>query len=179
MIGLIVFSLLGALFYWSRGGHGPLQKTFGSQPFKSAYALLISLVAIYLGANVWEFLAILLTTFGIVTVGHGTGLDMGRNPDYVDENEFIGELSAKVFKRGSYRQDFLTMFISGASYFVPLGIFMMFTDPLIAISVVFGGGLFKSMAYDIGWRLKPKNPIYYSELICGGLQGFLCGALVA
>jgi hypothetical protein len=180
---LLLVVPLGAFAYWTRGGHGPLGKVGGL--FKPVFGAIVALPALELG--LWQFAVAALIAAGAVSLGHGTALDMGRNPDKPDDGkEHVSILARILFEPRTWAHDALAMFLSGFSYAFGVAILLFPLGVVYAIAL----GLAKAGSYEIGWRLEERrargslrplsDPTAMNELIYGVLAGAIaCGAILA
>lgn len=172
-----------ALVFWFRGGHG-LARWTGSQVWKAVYGTLLAAPVLILGGGVLIFLAAVLLAFGAVTLGHGSGLDMGRKSEFAGNDGIITWFARKLLRLdpATERHDMAVMFVSGFLYGLPL-----FLVSPWALAVCFGLGLAKMAAYAGAWgaferfaleRLRIR-PIPLAEFATGALQGGVLAAFVS
>ena len=187
----LLLPFIFGLVYWLRGGH--LKQYVGTQIWKLVYGFLLALPVLIFGGGGALTIAIYVLTgllcFLMVTIGHGSALDMGRRPDYADEGEIVYQF-AKLFTDNPFLQDRVAVAFSGFLYGMPLMIGLPIVGaPIVwpafamALSISVCWGFLKSLSYVIAWeRFEKKHPSYDPSLspipTAEFFTGFTQGAMI-
>lgn len=167
----IIIALIGALLYRMRGaGHEPLlglsdrdQKIIYMLAFSSIYA-----TAAFCSAGTWAGLIVWAVTFGAITTGHASYIDLAHvvdgsagAPADGQKDEWYG-----TWIPGSgYWHEFAGLAVSGLLITLPAGIATL--NPLIGFS-----GVLKAPAYAVSWYVADRTK-WKAVPIGESLTGFL------
>jgi hypothetical protein len=176
--------LLGALTYRIRGGLFNTGHPWGRLSF--AIPLSVALV-LPLGSLGWlafagALVATLVAVYFINNLGHGTYMDLGRNPNgHLDDPEvpisyLIGPEKRVWDRRQRFRHNFLGLLIKGAALGILVGAPLAFLsgDPSYLAFVVTGASM--PVCYLVAWNIPLRIEAFeqgppLGEAIYGGVLG--------
>jgi len=184
MTWLIPAFLLGALTYRIRGGLFNISHPWGRLSFAILLSVGLVLPLVSLGwlAFAGTLVATLVTVYFINNLGHGTYMDLGRNPNgHLDDPEvpisyLIGPEKQGWNQAQRFRHNFLGLLIKGVALGIVVGgplVFLSGDPTYLAFTL---GAASMPVCYWVGWAIPSRITNFeqgppLGELFYGGVLG--------
>jgi len=171
MIEILIIAMIGGLLYRMRGAHhepllgmsGRMQKILYMLAFSSLYA-----TAAFCVSGTWAGIIVWIVTFGSITAGHASYIDLAHVKDGAANAPSDGETEewyGTWIPGSGYWHEFAGLAVSGLLITLPAGIATL--NPVIGLS-----GALKAPAYAIGWLIEDWtefNMFVFREALTGML----------
>lgn len=163
LLSTLYIAFAAALWRFRGGG---IHATGSTQLARAVCASLLVCPIAFMAGNLWLFLLAPALFVGMVIIGWGDFMDMGRTSP--KSEELVSPL-VRWLGPASVTHDVVGMSLSGAVLLTPATIVLAFLTPYAGL-LMLAGALFGPI-YWVGWKLSPVSGTETAEWIVGAAVG--------